>query len=331
MKKKPVILLMFALALGASAQNQNIAYYRDVHIDDRQYQFVAKDKIPLEIAIKTNCYRVEFDAQGRFSKIQYSKRGKISIDNYGVSDVNIVYSDSVEQRYYNYLTKNDSTPNVRLQSLILDENKNPVWIKLYDENGNFTKDKYGITQYKRILNADGWMVKCQFFDENQHLTANNNGDYSFGYKWNNNKKFHIPETSYYNQAGELHDGERGYAVARMWFDKKERRNYETRYFNANLQPALKDKRYSVVRRTFYENGLVKTSQYFGTNNKPIDKKAGYCKIENEYNSFGNIAKRKCYYNKNRYYKYMEYTYKYDDNQNLIETVQKLDGKTLVVK
>ena len=321
---------MFALVVCTSAQNQNVAFYRDVHIDDRQYQFVYKDEIPDEIIKQTNGYRIEFDSLGRISKIQYARRGTLSIDYADIREVSIVYSDSVEQRYYNY-SASDTIHIVRLRSLILNKDKIPVMIKNYDADGNLTKDRDSVVQYKRILNEDGWMILCQFLDEKGQPTANYNGDYSFGYKWNNDKKFHIPETSYYNQAGELHDGKRGYAVVKSWFDKKERRQYQTQYFDANMKPALRNKRYSIARRTYYENGLVKTSTYFDTHGKPIKQRAGYWKIESQYNSFGNIATQKCYYHKNPYYKYMEYTYNYDDKQNSIGEVKKIDGKTLVVK
>ena len=78
---------MLALAICTSAQNRNVAFYRNVHIDDRQYQFVCKDEIPAEISRQTKCYRVEFNTQGRVSRIQYTDRADIH-------DVSIVYSDS---------------------------------------------------------------------------------------------------------------------------------------------------------------------------------------------------------------------------------------------
>ena len=314
MKKTFIYLLLF-IAVVANAQKTE--FYRDVHIDDRQYQIVCKDKIDSVIAKKTSCYRVLFDEQNRIKTIRYEVLGKWRDRQTGFSLTTIEYSDSTERRFYEY---SDTTKKSKTIELVFNKDKSPITVINYDNKGKIIKDRDSVARYERILNEDGWLIECHFYDEQDNRIKNCNGDYFFKFKWENDDYYHRPELSYYDENGNLHDGKRGYSIIKSVFDKKERRRREIQYFNAQNRSALNKNGYSKCKLDYYDSGLLKTSVYLDTYGFLINSKSGYCKVEDKYNKFGNIIQSDFYY-KNRNW-HTKRTYKYDKNQYVVKKVEK---------
>ncbi|MDR2683913.1 MAG: hypothetical protein LBB53_00855 [Prevotellaceae bacterium] len=311
-----LLFLLFFVVIVVNAQKTE--FYRNVHIDDRQCQIVCKDQIDSAVAKKTSCFRVLFDEQNRIKTIRREILGKWKDGSQtDFSLVTIEYSDSTERRFYEYFDKAKKSKTIEL---VLNKDKFPVAEINYNSEGNIIKDKNCVARYERILNEDGWLIECRFYDAEGNRITNFNGDYFFRYKWAKDDDYYRPELSYYDVNGNLHDGDRGYSITRNVFDKKEQRRREIRYFNSQNRPVLTKNGYAHCKLYYYDNGFLKTAVYldaygFLTQN-------GCCKIEYQYNKFGNIIKKDYYYNYKDSSRHTECTYKYDKNQNVMEKHEK---------
>lgn len=167
-------------------------------MDDRQYTYSPHEKIDSAITRKTDCYKVTFDEQNRIKYIYYERRGRQAVDKRKISFVRISYSDSVEIRFFDYPATSQLN-KIHSQHLILNRDKIPVAVVFFDKNGKISKDDEGIARYKRILDENGWLVECRFYEENGHRITNNNGDYYFRYEWKNDSVFYRPKLSYYDK------------------------------------------------------------------------------------------------------------------------------------
>lgn len=326
---KPILFLFLHFcAIAVCAQDTKTEFYRRVYIDGRQHQIRLWDTVDIATTCKTNCYRVEFDKQDRIKTISYQKLGRWDMDENGFSFVKIMYSDSIEKRIYNFpkrykqMYKDSSLISVRRVELILNKDKIPIALTNYNAAGNPTKDRSGVITYRIFLDENNRTIKCHFLDEHGLRTANNNDDYSIKFNWKQDENHYIPETSYYNQNDELHGGKSGYSIIQRWFDKKEERLCKVRFLNSSLQPVACEAGYAEIRLTYRKDGLLRTLSYYDVNGKPINveldrDKNKYCRIELDYNQFGNITSRKCY-KANEKKCSVEYKYIYDLDQNLIE-------------
>ncbi len=312
--------VLFFCLIGFDLQSQTVEYYRRMSMDDRQYTYSPHEKIDSAIARKTNCYKVTFDEEKRIKYIRYEKLGKQAVGRRKISFIRFSYSDSLEIRFFDYPIPTE-TNRIHSQHLILNSDKIPIAVVFYDKNGKITKDDYGISRYERILNDEGWMVECRFYDETGNRITNNNGDYYYRYEWKNDSIFYRPELSYYDEHDNLHNGKRGYSVVKMAFYKEgERLPYEERYFDAQLQPALCAGGYAIYRKAYYKNGLLKTELFLDGKEKPINDKSGFCRIEYEYNKYGNRATFNCYM-KDVDKKYLKCKIEYDKDQKVTKRLK----------
>ena len=92
-------------------------YYRKIRLDGN-YSIVGRFPIAAVDAKRVNCYRLEYNEQGKIVKVEYFENGKIARDTYfGIEKMTIDYSDGLEKR--TYLNRKDQ----------LSENKNGVFYK----------------------------------------------------------------------------------------------------------------------------------------------------------------------------------------------------------
>lgn len=318
---RTISFLLFCFILGCVSAQTRTEFFRNVRIDHRQHQFVARNKIDAEIAVKTNAYRVIFDEQNRITDIFYEERGRWAVGRNRISHVHIVYTDSVEKRFYNFPEEyqDKEEHNIRLVKLILNDDKVPVEIRNYCIDGKLTKDRQGVFAYRRILNEDGWMIESYFLDENGLRTTNNNGDYSRRYRWSQDDTHYRVELAFHDRAGRLHDGERGHSLVRMRFEKGRGGNMtEIQFRNTRRQRVLNERGFAMGRWTF-ENGLLKTANYFGTDGRRINRIfERFFRAEFEYNEFGNpIRTVFSRLHPNGGVVRAERTFIYDENQNLM--------------
>ena len=322
MKKFRLLIIGLAVAIFVNAQSQKVEYYRNVHIDGREHQIVCKDKIDSVVAKKTTCFRVVFDVQNRIKTICYEILGKRKDNSQSdFSFVTVEYSDSTERRFYEY---SDTAKKSKTIELVLNKEKFPVSIINYNEKGEITKNKDSVARYERILNEDGWLIECHFYDETGNRIKNSNGDYFYRYKWETDEYNYRPEQSYYDENSNLHDGKRGYSVVKSKFDKAERRVRECEFFNSQNHPALNRGGAAKYKCYYYDNGFQKAVVYFDTKDFLVNTKNGYCKVEYRYNKFGNIIQKDLYYKgKSRH---TEIKYKYNKKQYLLEKKEKRSVK-----
>ena len=327
---KPILFLFIILICnGLQAQNMKIGYYRHLSMDDRQYQIELKDSIDSKIADKTLCYRVVYNNKNQVIQIQYLNHGNLDVSENGYSDIQISYSDSLEQRFLNYPPKyrNQQVFVVKQEKIKLNKQGIPVEVSNFDSAGKPVKDQNGIVSYKRLLNQNGWNNERQYMDENGNRILSKNGDYYFRYNWNNDSTCYKPEITFYDKAGELHDGDRGYSIIKSCYDRKHRNILYSKYYNCKQKLVTNKFGFAYRVKDYYENGLLKSESYFNNLEKPCCNKSGYSKTVYEYNSYGNQTKR-IYYLENSSH-YIEYSTQYDKMQLVIEEAWKKDGKMYV--
>jgi hypothetical protein len=321
------ILFLFIILISNSlqAQNMKIGFYRHLSIDDRQYQFELKDSISSKIADKTGCYRVVYNNKNQIIQIQYLNHGNLDVSENGYSDIQISYSDSLERRFHNYPTKyrNQQAFVVKQEKIKLNKQGIPIEVRNYDGAGKPIKDQNGIVSYKRLLNQNGWNIERHYLDENDNRILSKNGDYYFRYNWNSDSTCYKPEITFYDKAGELHDGDRGYSIIKSWYDRKQRNILYSKYYNSKQKLVTNKDGYAYRVKDYYENGLLKSVSYFDSNEKTCCNENGYSKIVYEYNSYGNQTKRICFLKNSSHF--IEYSTQYDKMQFVIEEVCKRDG------
>lgn len=211
--------------------------------------------------------------------------------------------------------------------LILNEKELPVALNNYDENGELVEDVNGVATYDWTLNNDEWKVESDFKDKAGNRIVDKNGCFFIKYKWGKDNQAFIPEVSFYGKDGELQDGKRGYSIIRMRYDKVNENLLERRYLNSKFRLTLNSDSCAVIRMEYDKKGVLIKKSYFDIYEQPVNSTQKFCRIEFKYNKYGNIIENHCY-RKRGGKNHIEFRYKYDSFERIIERTSWKNGKTL---
>jgi hypothetical protein len=327
--KKSLTILFSVISLAVMSQSK-VGYFRRFYIDDRQYQLRTLDSLDELTARLTNCYRVTFDDKNRILEAEYLKRNKPGFDNSGFAGLKIIYSNSMEKRLFLNPSKQPMKNSLGVYSigLILNNKKVPVSLNNYDDRDEFAEDKNGVTIYDWTLNKDDWKVESVFKDKTGNRIVDKNGCFSVKYKWAQDDKAFTPEVSYYGKDGELQDGKRGYSIIRMRFDKVTENLLERRYLNSKYHLTLNSDSIAVIRIIYDKKAKLINKCLYDSSEQLINSTRRFCTTKYRLNKYGNVIESQCY-NKLSGENYIEFRYKYDSSQRIIERASLKNGKTLV--
>jgi len=325
-------MLMAVLLSGISIvvmSQSKVNYFRRFYIDDRQYQLRTLDLLNESTAKMTNCYRVIYDKNNRISEAEYLKLNKPSIDNYGFACLMVNYTDSIEKRMFLNPSKKPMKNPLGVYSinLILNNKRVPISLKNYSYNAELIEDANGVATYDWTLNEDGWRVESIFKDKVGNRIVDKNGCFFTKYKWGEDNQAYTPEVSFYGKDGELQDGKRGYSIIRMRYDKETENLLERRYLSSKFRLTLNSDSFAVVRMEYNKKGILIKKSFFDIYEQPVNLTHKFCKIEYKYNKYGNVTESQCYSRRSGK-NYIEFRYKYDSTQRIIERTSLKNGKTL---
>jgi len=325
--KKSLTILFSVISLAVMPQSR-VSYFRRFYIDDRQYQIRTLDSLIESVAKMTNCYRVRFDSKNQILEAEYLKRNKPVFDNSGFAGLKIVYSNELEKRVFLNPAKQPMKNSLGVYSigLILNNKKLPVSLNNYDDKDELTEDINGVAVYNWTLNRDNWKVESIFNDKSGNRIVDKNGCYFIKYKWGEDDQAYTPEVSYYGKDGELQDGKRGYSIIRMRFDKATENLLERRYLNSKYHLTLNSDSFAVIRINYDKKGKLTNKSLFDSSEQLVNSIHKFCTTK--YNKYGNVVENQCY-SKRSGKNYIEFRYKYDSSQRIIERSSWKNGKTLV--
>lgn len=161
-------------------------YFKKAYLGSK-YEIVGLCSIEDHGVNNDTCYIFVYDAEGKLLETKYIKDGELHNDDYfGVARILIEYSDGFETRTfmdsYGDLMA-DEHGGVYSIKLELNDEGYPFALYNYDENGNLTEDRYGVTKYLWDINEDEERIRSVFLDRKGDRIFDNRGIYEIYWVW----------------------------------------------------------------------------------------------------------------------------------------------------
>ena len=324
-----MLFILNLMSVIVLSQN-NVGYFRRFYIDDRQYQLRTLDKVDQSIVAKTYCYKVSYDDSMRIAEVEYLRLNKPEIDQNGFAAMKVYYSKSFEKREFLNPAKRPMKNRKGVYSIILslNDNKVPISLTNYDNNGVITKDKNGVAEYEWKLDDKNWKIESIYKDVAGNRISDNDSCWFEIYRWNEDKDGFLPEISYYGKDGKLNDGKRNYSTIKMRFDKISENLLEIRYLNSKSCLTLNSDSFAIARLEYNKKGNLKMRYFFDQNEQPTNSFNGFCRIKYSFNRYGNVTITQGFA-KNSGNNFIEQRFLYDDLERIIEKSTWMNGKKLI--
>jgi len=293
-------LCIFSICSISCLFSQNSSkYFRKFTVDSRFCQIEFKYPVEKVLSDKISCYGVSYDDKGRIQTVAFLDRGKPAIDSDGYSKSFIEYSDSTEKR--TFLNKFDkptvNRDGIYSYSLKLNKTNHPVLLINYDQSGEISKDKNGVSIYQYTLDQQNRVVKIHFLNKESDSIADLNGCFYMTYDWKEDKSSYIFEKSYFDKSGRLIENSNGIAVSHSNYDKINKELIGQCYYGSNRKmKESKQLKAAKIISKYDSNGYETERKLYGADGKLKESNQGFSKIRQKYNAFGKVTEQRFYGN-----------------------------------
>jgi YD repeat-containing protein len=217
-------------------------YFFTIELDPR-YQFVGTGALTEEDAAKSNCYRIDYNDDGKPQQIEYRRAGILMPDPLmGVPRIDFEYQPGVERRWFHDEQARPVKDVVGIcgEELTLNAAGFPTEVTNLDDSGGRTRDSAGVIHYLRTLDNHNRLIAGKRVGLLGTETTDDNG-------------FHETRTIYDVQGRPM-----------------ERGNYD-----ASGNPLNNDDGIAVVRTTYtlYPDSTLTIESYFDASGIPAEEKS----------------------------------------------------------
>ena len=139
---------------------QGPGYFFTIELDPR-YQFVGTGALTEEDAARANCYRIDYNADGKPQQIEYRRAGFAMPDPLlGVPRIDFDYQPGIERRSF-HDEKGQPVKDVDGicgEELMLNAAGFPTHVTNLDDSGAHTRDRAGVISYVRTLDSHNRLI-----------------------------------------------------------------------------------------------------------------------------------------------------------------------------
>ena len=337
------LLLVSALVVGGLARGQvpapapaapaivaalhQPAYFFTAELDPR-YQFIGAGALTAEDAEHANCYRFDYDADGRLTQIEFRRAGMAMPDPlWGVAQIAIEYQRGLERRWFRdaHGQPTKDVDGIYGEELTLNPAGAPTDITNVDSSGGQMRDNNGVIHYVRTLDNHNRVVSLRrlgllgtaitdnygyfetrtIYDVMGRAMERDNVDAS-GTALNDNDGVAIVRTTYTLYPDSTLTIKSYFDVSGLAVEEKSTGVHQLQrttdqsglltdeaYFDTTGAPTVTiDEGIHERRYTYDGRGNQISEQYFGTDGKPCDRKGSeFAKVVYQYDAKDRVIEK----------------------------------------
>jgi hypothetical protein len=252
-------------------------YFFNIDFDNfvYYYRFSGMGELSEEEAQAANCYRFNYNADGKIDQIEFLRAGKGAADPlFNVAQITFEYAPGIERRWFRNhrgeLKKNSS--GVYGEELTLDSHGYVISVTNLDENGGHIRDDDGVVQYVRTLDPTGKVVSSRRIGLFGTQITDNNGFYER--RWTYDATGHAIEIDNYDDNGQLLNDGDGVAIDRKTYtfyqdSADDALEVIESYFDASsLATAEKSTGVHQVQRVYDKRGFLVDESFYDSTGAP---------------------------------------------------------------
>ncbi|MDD3077845.1 MAG: hypothetical protein PHH37_01915 [Paludibacter sp.] len=336
MKCKLLFIVLLLSVWLQTISSQSVRYFRKVDIGIDYFKFKPKYEIDKSVYQYQNCYKVEFDKNGKIKYFIFLNKGKPAVDQYyKVCCIKFSYTPNTESRTY-YDTQGKRMSYRGIYKKVLSYNQpDVIETSNYNLSDSLIANEDSVMFIHWKLDAQNRIVRESYFGKNNRQVVDKNGYYFISFKRNQDKDGITLEKSYFNSDSQLITNKYNYAVSLSRIEPVNEEIIGIRYFDENHNPkSLVFTGAAGVSKFYNGQGCLIEQNYLDKNNNLHDTPQGYAKICFQYNRFNNLTNVRFFDQNNKPTTNGKsvvagYTYQYDEQQNLTEErYWNLNGKLI---
>ena len=246
------------------------AYFFSVELDPR-YQFIGVGALTEEDAARANCYRFEYDADGRLTQVAFRRAGGAMPDPlWGVPQIAIEYQPGMERRWFRdaHGQPMKDVDGVDGEELTLNAAGAPTDIINLDESGGHIRDNNGVMHYVRTLDNHSRVMALRRIGLLGTAIADNYGYFETRTVYDAMGR--AMERGNYDASGNPLNNNDSVAIVRTTYTLYPDSTVTIKsYFDASgLATEEKSSGAHQIQRTTDERGLLTDEAYFDTTGAP---------------------------------------------------------------
>ena len=245
-------------------------YFFNIDLDSH-YQFAGTGELTEEQAVRANCYRFTYDADGKVAQIEYLRAGKGEPDPvFNVAQIAIEQAPGVERRWFrNHRGEpRKNSEGTFGEELTLDAQGNVTTVTNLDDSGAHMRDDNGVVQYVRTLDATGRVVSSRRIGLFGTTITDDSG--FFERRWTYDATGHTIEIDNYDDHGDLLNDNDGVALIRSTYtiypDSLE--VIESYFDSSSLATAERSTGVHQRQRVFDKRGFLIDESYYDSTGAP---------------------------------------------------------------
>ncbi|MCE0521749.1 MAG: hypothetical protein LV480_02435 [Methylacidiphilales bacterium] len=301
-------------------------YFFTIDLDPR-YQFAGTGALTEEDAAGANCYRFDYDANGKLREIEYLRAGVPMPDPLlGVARIDFEYQPGIERRWFRDAQGHPvrDLDGIEGEELTLNPAGYPTDVTNLDETGARTHDNSGVIHYVRTLDADNRLVKGRRIGMFGTAITDDNGFFETRTTYDNEGR-PIERDNYDASGNPLNNGD-GIAIVRTTYTiYPDSMQVVASYFDASGQ-AAEEKSSGVhqLQRVLDRRGFLVDESYFDATGAPTDFQGNNVHERHyTYDDRGNELTEEFFDNNDKpvnqkQFGFAKVAYKYDDKNRVIE-------------
>jgi uncharacterized protein YuzE len=237
---------------------------------------------------KINCYRVEYNEEGRIINAVFLKGGKPVMDVYNeLSSIEIQYSDNNEKWFYRDVDGKSTVYNVEYESYDYDSTGKLLSCTNYSAEGEIVEDSVGIAKYIYDVDSLNNIISNRRVNLYDDTTMNYRRQYKDVYKYDS--RGNLIEVANFDENNDLLLDLNCVAITR--FDYNENNEIiDVAYFDVfNERTISKDEKASRIILEYDSNGNCIQMECLDENNNLLfNDENGYSYIQFQYYDNGNV-------------------------------------------
>ncbi len=305
---------------------QGPAYFFTLELDPR-YQYVGTGELTEDDAAHANCYRIDYNADGKPQQIEYRRAGVPMPDPLlGVPRIDFDYQAGTERRSF-HDTQGHAVKGIDGicgEELMLNAAGFPTSVTNLDESGGRTRDRAGVIKYVRTLDEHNRLIMGRRTGLLGTEITDDNGFFETRTVYDPQGR--VMERGNYDASGNPLNNDEGTASVRTTYTlyPDSTLTIESYYDASGLAAEEKSSGVHQVQRTVDQRGLLLDEAYFDNTGAPTstldddihERRYTYDERGNELTEeFFNTDGKPCNQKTGGFAKVV---YKYDDKNRVIE-------------
>lgn len=248
------------------------SYFFTVDLDSR-YQFVGSGALTEEDSASANCYRFDYNPDGKLQRIEYLRAGEPMPDHLlGVTRIDFEYQSGIERRWFRDAQGQPvrDVDGIQGEELTLNAARYPTDVANLDSSGARARDNSGVIHYVRTLDNHNRLVAGRRIGLFGEAITDENGFFETRTVYD--EQGHPMERGNYDASGNLLNNNEGIALIRTTYTIYPDATQSIEgYFDASgLAVEEKSSGVHQRQRTLDQRGFLIDESYFDAFGAPTD-------------------------------------------------------------